>query len=66
MGKLENQAQKKAQEIGTISRYSSDRLVLVHQINPKKIKILPCVVDSNKFTKGKKINRINGKKRQPS
>lgn len=50
----EKKALQNAQQIWTISRYSGDRLAESNQINPQKIKILPCVVDSNKFAIGEK------------
>lgn len=46
----EKQALQNAQQIWTISRYSGDRLSSANEINPEKIEILPCVVDSDKFT----------------
>ncbi|MGK7872016.1 MAG: glycosyltransferase family 4 protein [Xenococcaceae cyanobacterium] len=50
---LPNQQRKALQQaagIWTISRYSRDRLCQANDIDPKKVQILPCVVDGNAFT----------------
>jgi glycosyltransferase involved in cell wall biosynthesis len=47
-------ALSKADSIWTISRYSRDRLCEANEINPKKVEILPCVVDGNVFTAAEK------------
>jgi phosphatidyl-myo-inositol dimannoside synthase len=44
----------RAHAIWTISRYSRDRLTQANQIDPKKVEILPCVVDGKIFTPGEK------------
>lgn len=49
---LERQALQQAAEIWTISRYSRDRLCQANDINPHRVKILPCVVDGRRFTPG--------------
>ena len=56
----ENQrkALQKANCIWTISRYSRDRLTQANDINPSKVKILPCVVDGNTFTPGHKPTEL--------
>ncbi|MBZ8180693.1 glycosyltransferase family 4 protein [Oscillatoria salina IIICB1] len=48
------QALAQAAAIWTISRYSQDRLCAANKINPQKVRMLPCVVDGNKFTPGEK------------
>ncbi len=48
--KTKQKALQQAEQIWTISRYSRDRLCQSNQINPEKVKILPCVVDGNIFT----------------
>lgn len=50
----QRQALQQADEIWTISRYSRDRLCESNDIDPKKVKILPCVVDGKSFTPGEK------------
>jgi phosphatidyl-myo-inositol dimannoside synthase len=53
-------ALQNATQIWTISRYSGDRLCKANQINPEKVKILPCVVNGNLFFPGEKpVNLIN-------
>jgi glycosyltransferase involved in cell wall biosynthesis len=49
---LERQALEQAAEIWTISRYSRDRLCQANDIDPNRLRILPCVVNSNHFTPG--------------
>lgn len=46
----EKQALQNAQQIWTISRYSGECMAKANEIDSQKIKILPCVVDSDKFT----------------
>jgi phosphatidylinositol alpha-1,6-mannosyltransferase len=50
----QRQALQQAKEIWTISRYSRDRLCAANNIDPYKVKILPCVVDGQVFTPGAK------------
>lgn len=50
----ERQALVAAAGVWTISRYSRDRLCAANDVNPHKVKILPCVVDGDKFTPGPK------------
>ena len=47
-----------AEEIWTISRYSRDCLCQANQIDPQKVKIVPCVVDGNIFTPGPKPEKL--------
>lgn len=59
----ERRALKQAVGIWTISRYSRDRACAVNDLDPKKVKMLPCAVDGNYFTPGTKspafIERYN-------
>lgn len=50
----QRQALSQANSIWTISRYSRDRLCGANEIDPKKVEILPCVVDGNIFTPAEK------------
>jgi phosphatidyl-myo-inositol dimannoside synthase len=50
----QRQALAQANAIWTISRYSRDRLTQANNIDPKKVQILPCVVDGDVFTPGEK------------
>ena len=50
----QRQALRKATSIWTISRYSRDRLCEANEIDPKKVQILPCVVDGEVFTPASK------------
>jgi glycosyltransferase involved in cell wall biosynthesis len=43
-----------AAKIWTISSYSRDRLCAANNLDPKKIEILPCAIDGDKFTPGHK------------
>jgi glycosyltransferase involved in cell wall biosynthesis len=52
--KLELQALQQAARIWTISHYSRDRLRKANQINPHQVRILPCALDGNRFTPGRK------------
>ena len=54
----QKQALQKADRIWTISRYSRDRLCQANEIDPGKVKILPCVVDGNTFTPGDKPREL--------
>lgn len=51
---IESKALTEATHIWTISRYSQKCLCLANNIDLNKVKILPCVVDQNKFTPGEK------------
>lgn len=51
---LERQALQAADTIWTISRYSRDRIVAAHHIPPERIKLLPCVIDGDRFAPGPK------------
>ncbi|AFZ36890.1 glycosyl transferase group 1 [Stanieria cyanosphaera PCC 7437] len=48
----QRQALQQAASIWTISRYSCQRACQANQIDPNKVKILPCVVDGSIFTPG--------------
>ncbi len=50
----ERNALAKAANIWTISRYSRDRMCAANGINPHKVHMLPCVIDPQKFTPGRK------------
>jgi glycosyltransferase involved in cell wall biosynthesis len=43
------QALQQADRIWTISRYSRDRLCAANQVDPQKVKLLPCAVDGQAF-----------------
>ncbi|TVQ42666.1 MAG: glycosyltransferase family 1 protein [Gloeocapsa sp. DLM2.Bin57] len=47
-----------AKEIWTISRYSRDRLCTANGINPQQVKIIPCVVDGDRFSPGAKSSLL--------
>jgi phosphatidyl-myo-inositol dimannoside synthase len=47
-------ALQNADGIWTISRYSRDRAWYANGIDPRKVQILPCIVDGNTFTPGPK------------
>jgi phosphatidyl-myo-inositol dimannoside synthase len=59
----QRQALQQAHCVWTISRYSCDRLCQANEIDPSKVKILPCVVDGTVFSPGTKppelINKYN-------
>ena len=48
------EALQSAEDIWTISRYSRDLLCEANQIEPRQVKLLPCVVDGEAFTLGQK------------
>jgi glycosyltransferase involved in cell wall biosynthesis len=50
-----------AEEIWTISRYSRDRACAVNRIDPRKVKMLPCAIDGDKFTPGAKRSELVAK-----
>ena len=52
--KLEQLALTSAARIWTISRYSRDRMGAANDLDPDKIRMLPCVVDGQTFTPGPK------------
>lgn len=54
----QREALQQAEAIWTISRYSGDRLCQSNNVDPNKVKILPCVVDGNKFTPGEKPAKL--------
>jgi glycosyltransferase involved in cell wall biosynthesis len=43
---------QQANDIWTISRYSRDRATVANDLDPQKIKLLPCVVEGDRFTPG--------------
>ncbi|WP_040484140.1 glycosyltransferase family 4 protein [Lyngbya aestuarii] len=47
-------ALQQADQIWTISRYSRDQACQANQLNPEKFRLLPCMVDGNRFTPGPK------------
>ncbi|MEB3280902.1 MAG: glycosyltransferase [Lyngbya sp.] len=51
-------ALQQADEIWTISRYSRDRACQANQLNPEKFRLLPCMVDGNRFTPGDKPQNL--------
>ncbi|HBB35796.1 MAG TPA: glycosyl transferase group 1 [Cyanobacteria bacterium UBA8803] len=52
--KAQRQALASATEIWTISRYSRDRACVANNLDPNKVKLLPCIVDGETFTPGPK------------
>ena len=50
----QRKALQQADGIWTISRYSGERLCQANDIDPQRVKILPCVVDGDMFTPGNK------------
>jgi len=50
----ERRALASAAEIWTISRYSRDRACIANGLDPKTIQMMPCAIDSDKFTPGDK------------
>lgn len=49
---LPRRALQQAATIWTISRYSRDQTCLANQLDPTKMRLLPCAVDSERFTIG--------------
>jgi phosphatidyl-myo-inositol dimannoside synthase len=47
-------ALQQADEIWTVSRYSGDRATQSNQLDPHKIRLMPCAVDGDRFTPGEK------------
>jgi len=43
-----------ADQVWTISRYSRDRACAANDLDPRQVKILPCMVDTDVFTPGEK------------
>ncbi|MCU0566551.1 MAG: glycosyltransferase [Oculatellaceae cyanobacterium Prado106] len=60
---LSRKALQQADQIWTVSRYSRDRAARSNQLNPDKIRLMPCAVDGDRFTPGEKsaelIRRYN-------
>ncbi|MEO3704691.1 glycosyltransferase [Trichormus azollae] len=54
LNNTERRALASASAIWTISRYSRDRACAANGIDPKKVQILPCAIDGEKFTPGEK------------
>jgi phosphatidyl-myo-inositol dimannoside synthase len=48
------QALQQAEQIWAISRYSRDHACASNQLDPQKIKMLPCAIDGDRFTPGAK------------
>ena len=53
-------ALQNADQIWTISRYSRDRACQANQLNPEKFRLLPCMVDGDRFTPGEKPQNLIG------
>ena len=51
-------ALQQASEIWTISRYSRDKACIANNLDPQKVKILPCAIDGAAFTPGKKNSAL--------
>ncbi|MEL7034918.1 MAG: glycosyltransferase family 4 protein [Cyanobacteria bacterium J06592_8] len=51
-------ALEKADQIWTISRYSRDQACQANQLDPQKFRLLPCMVDGNRFTPGAKPQHL--------
>ncbi len=49
---------REAEDIWTISRYSRDRLCAANGIPTERVKMLPCVVDGDRFTPGPKSETL--------
>lgn len=49
-----NRALRRADQIWTISRYSRDQACAANQLDPAKIRLLPCAIDGAAFTPGAK------------
>ncbi|ADI63731.1 glycosyltransferase [Trichormus azollae] len=54
LNNTERRALASASAIWTISRYSRDRACAANGIDPKKVQMLPCAIDGEKFTPGEK------------
>ncbi|WP_353930808.1 glycosyltransferase [Okeanomitos corallinicola TIOX110] len=54
----EKQALNNAAAIWTISRYSRDQACAANGIDPKKVEMLPCAIDGDKFTPGEKSGEL--------
>ncbi len=52
--KLQLEGLQNSSSIWTISRYSRDQACAANEIDPAKVKFLPCVVDGGAFTPGEK------------
>lgn len=51
----ERRALASAAGIWTISRYSRDRACAANNLDPNKVKMLPCAIDGEQFTPGSKL-----------
>ncbi|WP_413166011.1 glycosyltransferase family 4 protein [Capilliphycus salinus ALCB114379] len=51
-------ALQQADQIWTISRYSRDKACQANQLNPEQFRLLPCMVDGNRFTPGEKPQNL--------
>jgi phosphatidyl-myo-inositol dimannoside synthase len=47
-------ALQQADQIWSVSRYSRDRAAVANQLDPRKIQLLPCPIDGDRFTPGAK------------
>ncbi|MBW4643320.1 MAG: glycosyltransferase family 4 protein [Goleter apudmare HA4340-LM2] len=47
-----------ASSIWAISRYSRDRACVANNLDPNKVKMLPCAIDGDKFTPGSKQGEL--------
>jgi glycosyltransferase involved in cell wall biosynthesis len=54
----ERRALASAAGIWTISRYSRDRACAANNLDPNKVKMLPCAIDGDKFTPGSKLPEL--------
>ncbi|WP_445637501.1 Glycosyltransferase [Nostoc sp. DSM 114161] len=54
----ERRALGSAAGIWTISRYSRDRACIANSLDPKTIQMMPCAIDSDKFTPGDKQPKL--------
>ncbi|MEH2211665.1 glycosyltransferase family 4 protein [Nostoc sp.] len=50
----ERRALTSAERIWTISRYSRDRACVANSLNSKMVQMMPCAIDTDKFTPGSK------------
>ncbi|MGB3533990.1 MAG: glycosyltransferase [Microcoleaceae cyanobacterium] len=51
-------ALQQADQIWTISRYSRDQACLSNQLDPNQFKMIPCMVDGDRFTPGAKPSHL--------
>ncbi|MGB3402755.1 MAG: glycosyltransferase [Microcoleaceae cyanobacterium] len=52
------QALQQADQIWTISRYSRDQACAANQLDPNQFKMVPCMVDGDRFTPGAKPQHL--------